>query len=94
MTAHRSDLTRPPNLRSERRTGPVRTQRPIYRDLLPPCNDACPAGENIQGWLDAAQAGRCTDRHLALHQRRPVAQEDLRPRKIRFRPIHGGPLPL
>jgi hypothetical protein len=27
-------------------------------DLLPPCNDACPAGENIQGWLAQAQAGR------------------------------------
>jgi NADPH-dependent glutamate synthase beta subunit-like oxidoreductase len=26
-------------------------------DFLPPCNDACPAGENIQAWLDLAQAG-------------------------------------
>ena len=26
-------------------------------DLLPPCNDACPAGENIQAWLAHAQAG-------------------------------------
>ena len=25
---------------------------------LPPCNHACPAGENIQAWLDLAQAGR------------------------------------
>ncbi|MDJ0951000.1 MAG: NAD(P)-binding protein [Alphaproteobacteria bacterium] len=56
--ANRSDLTLPPDLTHERRTGPFRTQRPIYRDLLPPCNDACPAGENIQGWLDAAQAGQ------------------------------------
>jgi NADPH-dependent glutamate synthase beta subunit-like oxidoreductase len=26
-------------------------------DLLPPCNEACPAGENIQGWLAFAQEG-------------------------------------
>ncbi len=26
-------------------------------DLLPPCNAACPAGENIQGWLAHVQAG-------------------------------------
>jgi len=36
----------------------TRWQRPIYVDLLPPCNHACPAGENIQAWLDLAQAGR------------------------------------
>ena len=35
-----------------------RWQRPIYVNLLPPCNHACPAGENIQAWLDLAQAGR------------------------------------
>lgn len=28
-----------------------------YVDLLPPCNNACPAGENIQAWLGHAQAG-------------------------------------
>ncbi|MDR1990879.1 MAG: NAD(P)-binding protein [Acidobacteriaceae bacterium] len=38
-------------------TGPYRVRRPIYLDLLPPCNNACPAGENIQGWLALAQAG-------------------------------------
>jgi NADPH-dependent glutamate synthase beta subunit-like oxidoreductase len=35
--------------------GPVRTRRPVYVDLLPPCNDACPAGEDIQGWLAAVR---------------------------------------
>lgn len=33
-------------------------RRPIYTDLLPPCNNACPAGENIQAWLELAQAGK------------------------------------
>jgi formate dehydrogenase (NADP+) beta subunit len=40
------------------RVPPVRTMRPLYLDRLPPCNDACPAGENVQAWLGAAQAGR------------------------------------
>jgi NADPH-dependent glutamate synthase beta subunit-like oxidoreductase len=38
--------------------GPVRTRRPVYLDLLPPCNAGCPAGENIQAWLAHVQAGR------------------------------------
>ncbi|MDO4610745.1 NAD(P)-binding protein [Corynebacterium sp.] len=39
------------------RTGSWRTERPMYVDLLPPCNRACPAGENIQGWLKHAEEG-------------------------------------
>jgi len=58
MSKSPSDLARAPDLSHERRTGPFRTQRPIYVDLLPPCNHACPAGENIQAWLAAAQGGR------------------------------------
>lgn len=38
-------------------TGSWRTERPIYVDLLPPCNRACPAGENIQQWLYHAEEG-------------------------------------
>lgn len=48
----RADLTR-----HDRGTGALRTRRPEYRDYLPPCNDACPAGENIQAWLALAQDG-------------------------------------
>lgn len=40
------------------RAGPVRTQKPVYVDLLPPCNAGCPAGENIQAWLAHSRAGR------------------------------------
>lgn len=39
------------------KTGTWRTQRPVYVNSLPPCNDACPAGENIQGWLYDAEDG-------------------------------------
>ena len=38
-------------------TGSWRTERPVFLDLMPPCNDACPAGENIQGWLYQAEDG-------------------------------------
>jgi NADPH-dependent glutamate synthase beta subunit-like oxidoreductase len=38
-------------------TGTWRTMRPEYVDRLPPCNHACPAGENIQGWLFHAESG-------------------------------------
>jgi len=41
----------------ENRTGSWRVERPVYADRLPPCNDACPAGENIQRWLYEAGAG-------------------------------------
>ena len=39
------------------KTGAWRTNRPQYVDRLPPCNRACPAGENIQGWLYHAESG-------------------------------------
>ena len=39
------------------KTGTWRTKRPVYLDRLPPCNHACPAGENIQGWLYHAESG-------------------------------------
>jgi NADPH-dependent glutamate synthase beta subunit-like oxidoreductase len=38
-------------------TGANRLRRPYYIDFLPPCNHACPAGEDIQGWLALAQSG-------------------------------------
>ena len=39
------------------KTGSWRVERPVYVDRLPPCNDACPAGENIQQWLYLAEGG-------------------------------------
>ena len=38
-------------------TGSWRTERPVYVDRMPPCNHACPAGENIQAWLYYAESG-------------------------------------
>ncbi len=39
------------------RTGSWRTERPVYVHRLPPCADACPAGENVQQWLYDAEEG-------------------------------------
>ncbi len=59
MTGPPRDVTPLPDLLHGRsRAGPVRERRPIYLDLLPPCNAGCPAGENIQAWLAHAEAGR------------------------------------
>ena len=53
------DITPLPDLVHDApRAGPVRARRPVYLDLLPPCNAGCPAGENIQAWLAEIQAGR------------------------------------
>lgn len=38
-------------------TGSWRTERPVYVDRLPPCNNSCPAGENCQAWLYHAEEG-------------------------------------
>ncbi len=52
------DLARLPDLVHDRAlAGPVRYRRPVYVDLLPPCNAGCPAGENIQAWIADLQAG-------------------------------------
>lgn len=53
------------------RTGSWRTERPVYADSLPPCNDACPAGENIQGWLYLAEEGRYEEAWRLLTQDNP-----------------------
>ena len=39
------------------KTGTWRTERAVHVDRMPPCNDACPAGENIQAWLYQAEDG-------------------------------------
>ena len=54
---HSHDLTPTMDRAPPTGAGPYRTRLPHYVDLLPPCNHACPAGENIQAWLAFAQAG-------------------------------------
>lgn len=67
------DMTHQPELtRTRLGTGALRSRRPIYQDSLPPCNDACPAGENIQAWLDLAQAGKFEQAWQKLIEENPL----------------------
>ena len=54
-------------------TGTWRTERPVYLDRLPPCNKACPAGENIQGWLYHAESGNYEQAWRVLTENNPLA---------------------
>ena len=53
-------------------TGSWRTNRPEYVDRLPPCNNACPAGEDIQGWLFHAESGDYESAWRALVANNPM----------------------
>ncbi len=69
----REDLTRVPDLaHGAVMAGPVRTRRPVYVDLLPPCNAGCPAGENIQAWLAEQAAGRSQEAWRILVAENPL----------------------
>ncbi len=52
-------------------TGNWRTMRPIYLDHLPPCNQGCPAGENIQGWLYEAEEGKYEEAWRKIMEENP-----------------------
>jgi NADPH-dependent glutamate synthase beta subunit-like oxidoreductase len=54
------------------KTGSWRVERPIYVDRLPPCCDACPAGENVQQWLYHAEAGHYEQAWRALVRENPL----------------------
>jgi NADPH-dependent glutamate synthase beta subunit-like oxidoreductase len=63
----------PDLLHGRGRSGPVRQRRPVYVDLLPPCNAGCPAGENIQAWLAHAEAGHYEQAWRQLVADNPLA---------------------
>ena len=58
MNDHHTDMSPLVEMTRRRVAGPARTSRPAYVDLLPPCNQTCPAGEDIQAWLSLAQDGK------------------------------------
>ncbi len=72
MTINPKDMTQLPDLaQGFGRVGPVRTRMPVYVDLLPPCNNACPAGENIQEWLRLVKERREEDAWRELVRNNP-----------------------
>ena len=66
------DITKPVDLTLHAEgTGPKRFRRPVYVDFMPPCNSACPAGENIQAWMAHAQAGNYFEAFQTLVEDNP-----------------------
>lgn len=62
-------VTPPPTEKDGQRlfpTGNFRFYRPVYRDKTPPCNHACPTGENIQKYLDYVKHDRYLDGYLTI----------------------------
>ena len=54
---HPFAVTLDPGTSLKNRTGSWRTSRPEYVHRLSPCSNACPAGEDVQGWLAHAESG-------------------------------------
>ena len=58
MSFIKTDLTKLANLNKSKELVLLGKSKPEYVDFFPPCNNACPAGENIQAWLSLAQEGK------------------------------------
>ena len=68
-------VTPPPTEKEGQRlfpTGNFRFFRPVYKDKTPPCNHACPTGEQIQKYLDYVKHDRYLDGYLTILQDNPM----------------------
>ena len=68
-------VTPPPTEKDGQRlfpTGNFRFYRPVYRDKTPPCNHACPTGEQIQKYLDHVKHERYLDGYLTITEDNPM----------------------
>ncbi len=68
-------VTPPPTEKDGQRlfpTGNFRSFRPVYRDKTPPCNNACPTGEQIQKYLDFVKHERFLDGYLTIIDDNPM----------------------
>lgn len=73
MTDQLKDLTSSPDLQSHfTGTGAKRQRIPVYQNFLPPCNNACPAGENIQAWLALVREGKMEEAWRELTKNNPM----------------------
>ena len=52
-------------------TGNWRSIRPVYRDKMPPCNNACGTNEKIQGYLDLVKRGKYLDAYALIKEDMP-----------------------
>lgn len=53
------------------RTGSWRIFKPRYLDKLPPCNDACPAHEKIQGYMELVKQKKYLEGYELIIQDNP-----------------------
>jgi formate dehydrogenase (NADP+) beta subunit len=68
-------VTPPPTEKEGQRlfpTGNFRFFRPVYKDKTPPCNHACPTGEQIQKYLDFVKHDRYLDGYLTILEDNPM----------------------
>jgi 2-oxoacid:acceptor oxidoreductase delta subunit (pyruvate/2-ketoisovalerate family) len=54
------------------RTGSWKYIRPLYRDAVAPCNRACPAGVDVEGYLNLLRAGRLDEAIDLLLRENPM----------------------
>ena len=54
------------------RTGSWRYQRPLYRHGLPPCNSACPAGEEVQAYVQLIAQGQYPEALARIRRDNPL----------------------
>src|SRR5260221_1201631 len=62
-------VTPPPTEQQGQRlfpTGNFRSYRPVYKDKMPPCNNACPTGEQNHKYLDFVKHHRFLDAYLTI----------------------------
>ncbi|MFI5065228.1 MAG: FAD-dependent oxidoreductase [Streptosporangiales bacterium] len=68
-------VTPPPTEKEGQRlfpTGNFRFFRPVYKDKTPPCNNACPTGEQIQKYLDFVKHERYLDGYMTIMEDNPM----------------------
>ena len=68
-------VTPPPTEKEGQRlfpTGNFRFYRPVFRDKTPPCNHACPTGEQIQKYQDHVKHDRYLDGYLTILEDNPM----------------------
>src|SRR5256885_6975605 len=51
--------------------GNWRSIPPVYRDKMPPCNNACGTNEKIQGYLDLVKRGKYLDAYALIKEDMP-----------------------
>ncbi len=54
------------------RTGSWKYIRPVYRDRVAPCNQGCPVGVDIEGWMNLVREDRLDDARDLLLRENPL----------------------